>query len=97
MEKSTFTSREGEDLDFYVLATTRLNNTDYILVTDIDPDSYDEGEEAEAEAYILKDLSAPEDEDGEYVFLDDEDEIEQISKLFGEEDDMDYEIEVDKE
>ena len=41
----------GEEVEFYVIEQTRINNTNYILVTESD----DETEEADA--YVLKDLS----------------------------------------
>ncbi len=45
----------GKPLNFFVLEQTRLGGVDYILVTDSEDD--------DAEALILKDVSAPEDEE----------------------------------
>ena len=74
--KIIFTDENGEDVEFYVLEETRINNVNYILVTD----SQDE----EATAYILKDVSAPEDEEAIYDIVDEEAEIEYIGKIFAE-------------
>ena len=49
MEKLKFELEDGTVVDFYVEEQTRVNGTDYLLVTD----SMDD----EANAYILKDSS----------------------------------------
>lgn len=49
MDKIKFVTDEGETVEFYVEEQTRVNGTDYLLVTD----SMDD----EANAYILKDSS----------------------------------------
>ena len=61
-------------MEFYVEEQTRINGVDYILVTD--------SEEDEADAYILKDLSADTDLEAEYVMVEDEVELEAVSKVF---------------
>ena len=61
-------------MEFYVEEQTRINGVDYILVTD--------SEEDEADAYILKDLSADTDPEAEYVMVEDEVELEAVSKVF---------------
>ena len=48
MDKIKFVTDEGETVEFYVEEQTRVNGTDYLLVTD----SMDD----EANAYILKAL-----------------------------------------
>ena len=67
MEKITFTLEDGENVDFYVLEQTRLGGIDYILVAD--------GEDDDAEALILKDVSAPEDTEALYEIVDDDNEV----------------------
>lgn len=77
MEKITFQmSDSSETTDFFVLEQTRINGTDYILVTD--------SEDGDGEAYILKDLSQDGDAEALYVFVEDDDELEAISRIFGE-------------
>ena len=48
-EKIVLTDDEGNEVEMYVVEETRINNVNYLLVTD------DEGDSEEAEAYILKD------------------------------------------
>lgn len=77
-EKLVFTDENGCDAEFYVLEQTRVNNTDYLLVADKVND------EEEAEAMIVKDVSKPEDTEAVYEIVEDEGEIESISKIFNE-------------
>lgn len=75
MEKITFTQAEtGEETEFFVLEETRLNGQNYILVAD--------SEEAEAEALILKDLSADGDQEAVYEIVEDEQELESVMGIF---------------
>lgn len=79
MEKLTFVTEDMESVDFYILEETRVNGTNYLLVTD------SEDEEAEeTQAYILKDTSEPEEAEAVYEFVEDEEELEAVSKIFGE-------------
>ena len=57
-EKIVFIDEDGNEVEMYVVEETRINNVNYLLVTE------DEGDEEEAEAYILKDISKEEDEEG---------------------------------
>lgn len=63
-----------ETVDFFVLEQTRINGTDYILVTD--------SEEGDGEALILKDLSADGETEAVYVIVEEDDELEAISAVF---------------
>ncbi|RGD66001.1 DUF1292 domain-containing protein [Lachnospiraceae bacterium OF09-6] len=77
MEKIVFQLPDSQEtVDFFVLEQTRINGADYILVTD--------AEDGDGEALILKDLS----EDGEleavYEIVEDDDELEALSVIFGE-------------
>lgn len=74
MDKITFCPVEGETVDFYVLEQTRLGGIDYILVTD--------SEEEDAEALILKDISAPEDAESLYEIVDDDEELDAVAAIF---------------
>lgn len=85
MEKITFCPEDGKPLNF-VLEQTRLGGVDYILVTDSEDD--------DAEALILKDVSAPEDEEAIYSIVDDDKEMDAVAAIFT---DMLEDIELEKE
>ena len=53
-----------------------MNGTNYLLVTDSQDD--------EADAYILKDISEDEDEVANYVMVEDDVELEALSRVFQE-------------
>ena len=79
MEERKITLVDDEQtLEFYVLEETKLNGSDYLLVTDA------EDEEEEADCYILKDMSGAEEADALYEFVEDEDELEGLMKIFAE-------------
>ena len=67
---------ETEAVGFFVLEETRIGGVSYLLVT--------ESEEDEAEAYILKDLSADGEAEAKYEFVEDEQELEAVSRIFTE-------------
>lgn len=68
-----FTTEEGEEAGFFVLGQTTISSNNYLLVTD--------SEEDEADAYIMREL---EDQDGQciYEFVEEEAELEALSKVF---------------
>ena len=68
----------GEDktVGFFVVEETRINGVSYLLVTETEDD--------EAEAYILKDTSLDGEEEASYVFVEDDHELEAVSKIFAE-------------
>lgn len=77
MEEKKITLVDDEQtIEFYVLEETKLNGRNYLLVTDT------EDEEAEADCYILKDMSDEGDADALYEFVEDESELEAIWKVF---------------
>lgn len=77
MEEKKITLVDDEQtIEFYVLEETKLNGKNYLLVTD------EADEEAEADCYILKDMSEEGDEDALYEFVEDESELEAIWKVF---------------
>ena len=77
MEEKKITLVDDEQtIEFYVLEETKLNGRNYLLVTDAEDD------EAEAECYILKDMSDEGDADALYEYVEDESELEAIWKVF---------------
>lgn len=72
-------SDTNEEIEFNVVEQTRINNINYLLVTEDGQD--DEGGET---AYILKDLSEASDTEANYQILEEDDEIEYVSKIFAE-------------
>ena len=76
-EKITLQTDTGESVDFYVLEETRINGMNYLLVTDSE-------EEEDGECYILKDVSKAEDSDAVYEFVENDDEMDYLFKIFTE-------------
>lgn len=74
MEKLVFKTEDGEELEFFIEEQTRVNGTAYLLVAD--------SEDEEANAYIMKDISADGDKVANYVFVDDDVEREAIAGVF---------------
>lgn len=74
VDKIKFETEEGEIVEFYVEEETKVNGIHYLLVTD--------SMEDEADAYILKDLSAETDTDANYVMVEDDVELEAVSQVF---------------
>lgn len=77
-EKIVFIDEDGNEVEMYVVEETRINNVNYLLVTE------DDGDEEEAEAYILKDISKEEDEEAVYEMVVEDSEIDYIGKVFSE-------------
>ena len=65
---------EGQEVDFYVLEQTRIAGKDYLLVTD--------AEDGDGDAYILEDISADGEKDALYEFVEDDERLEALSKVF---------------
>ena len=70
-----FTADDGEEIPFFVVEETKIAGKNYLLVTD--------SEDEEADAYILREVSENAEENF-YEILDDEEEINAISKVFAE-------------
>ena len=70
-----FENEEGEEVSFFVIEQTMLAGVNYLLVA--------ESGEDEAEAYILREI---EEEDGQTVYemVEEEEELEALSKIFSE-------------
>lgn len=75
-DRIEFITEDGERVSLYVLEQTRINNTNYLLTAD--------SLEDESNAYILKDMAAPEDEQSLYQMIEDEDELRDIGRIFEE-------------
>ena len=85
MEKVKFELEDGNEVEFYVEEQTRVNGRDYLLVSDSQDD--------EAQAYILKDMSAGSDTVARYEIVEDDVELEVISKVFAQMmDDVDFQM-----
>lgn len=85
-EKLIFTSEDGEEIEFYILEQTQINGKNYLLVAD-------DNEGEEANALILVDVSEPESEEAVYDVVEDEEQLEALSKVFTElVDDLDIEL-----
>ncbi len=75
-DKIILTADDGTEAEFYVIEETRLGGNDYLLVADSDDE--------DAECLILKDTSCPEDPDAVYELVEDETELDAVSKVFEE-------------
>ena len=71
----SFLSEDGENIKLSVLEETKINGISYILVTD----SF-EGEDGEC--YIMKDISNGDSEDANYIFVEDENELDVLFEIF---------------
>ena len=84
-EKDVFKSEDGENLEFHIVEQTTINNIRYILATDVMDDEV---------AYILKEtFSDSAKEESVFEFVEDERELDAISKVFEQLlDDIDIEL-----
>ena len=73
-EKIIFETDDGEKLELFVEEETRVGGRSYILVSDSDSE--------EANAWILKDISADGDEEASYEMVEDDTEFEAIAGIF---------------
>lgn len=76
--KIIFKDEDGNEDVYYIVEETKLGDVSYIMVTE-DPI----GDE-DADAYILKDISKPEDEEAVYEFVDDDKELDALARVFAE-------------
>ena len=74
-EKIVFTTEDNEEIEFYVLEQTMINGRNYLLIADSDE------EDAEANALILKERVA-ENEEVVYDVVEDDEELDVVSKVF---------------
>ena len=83
----TLETDDGESVEFYVLEETKINGMNYLLVTDAEEDDED------GDCYILKDMSKAEEADAVYEFVEDDDEMDYLFKIFSEPmEDMDVDL-----
>jgi hypothetical protein len=75
-ESILFLDPEGKEIPFYVVEQTTLAGENYLLVTDSQEDD-------EANAYIMREVQ---DEDDQLVYepVEDEEQMEALSKVFAE-------------
>mgnify|MGYP001202528346 CR=1 FL=1 len=86
-ERIVFTNDVGEEVEFYVLEQTMINGKNYLLVAD------SSNEEEEANALILREKITTDNEENIYDVVEDEEELQSLSKIFVELlDDIDIEL-----
>lgn len=84
-----FTTDDGNVINLYAIADTKLNGKNYILVTDSE-------DEMETNAYILKEL-ASDNKEVAYALVDDKKELDAVGEIFNELlDDVDIVDDVDE-
>ena len=77
MEKLKFiTYPDGIEEEFYVVADTRINATNYLLVAEDDSD--------EAVSFILKDHAEDSETESNYEIVEDETELQAVAEVFKE-------------
>ena len=77
MQSINFITDEGEEIPFYIIEQTTLAGKDFLLVTDSDT------QEDEAQVYIMQEIS-DQDDQTIYEFVEDEAQLEALSKVFEE-------------
>lgn len=77
MQSINFITDEGEEIPFYIIEQTTLAGKDFLLVTDSDT------QEDEAQVYIMQEIS-DQDDQTIYEFVEDEVQLEALSKVFEE-------------
>ena len=85
MDKIKFIEDDGSEVEFFVEEQVRIGGKTYLLVSD--------SQEDEAQAYIMKDVSADTDDQACYEFVDDELELDAVTSVFQQ---MLDEIEIEK-
>ncbi|MBR0164621.1 MAG: DUF1292 domain-containing protein [Lachnospiraceae bacterium] len=73
-EKIIFRPEGGEDTEFFIVGQSTLNGKSYILVTD--------AEDGDADAFIMRDDSAPEEEEALFTEVTEEEELAACAKVF---------------
>lgn len=81
-----FLTDDGEEIEFYIMEQTMINGINYLLVTD-------DIEDEEAEVMMMKENPNSDGVYASYEFVEDDNELTAISKIFAElMDDVDIEI-----
>ena len=73
--KITITDENGEKIELYVLEETKFNGMNYMLATDAKDDE-------DGECYILKDISKADESEAILQFVEDDAELEYMTKIF---------------
>ena len=82
-----FIVEDGTEIELSIIEQTKINGTNYLLVTETEDEAED------AEAFILRE-DLTQEEEVVYTIVEDETEISALSKIFGELlEDIDLEIE----
>jgi len=76
--KIIFKDENGAEDVFYIVEQTKFGDVNYIMVTE----TPDDGEDADA--FILKDVSGPEDTEAVYEFVEDDRELDALAGIFAE-------------
>ena len=69
---------EDQTIEFFVVEETKLGGVSYLLVTDA------AGDEEDGDCYLLKDMSGKDEEEAVYEFVEDEEELDSLVKIFAE-------------
>lgn len=77
--KIKFTDEDGIEVEFTVVEQTKINGKNYLLVAEDD-----DSDEEETIAYILKDVSGEQDAEAVYEMVEDDMELDSVSKIFEE-------------
>ena len=80
-----FVTEDGENIEFNIIDETKLNGISYILVTDSPQDE-------SGDCYIMKDISSEDEEEANYIFVEDENELNAVLEIFEKMMDEDIEI-----
>ena len=81
-----FITEDGEEIQFYIMEQTMISGINYLLVTE-------DLEDEEAEVMMMKENQNSDGEFASYEFVEDDDELTAISKIFAElMEDVDIEI-----
>ena len=80
-----FVTEDGENIYFTIIDETKLNGVSYILVTDSPDDE-------NGDCYIMKDISEKDDEEANYIFVEDDKELDAVFEIFQNMMDDDVEI-----
>jgi hypothetical protein len=71
------TDDNDEEIELHILEETRIGGMNYILVTDAADDE-------DGDCYILKDVSEKDEDEAVYEFVENEDELDYMFKIFTE-------------
>lgn len=88
MEKLIFTNENNEEIEFDIVAQTRVTGVNYLLVAYESEDGEDE------DALILKDISSESDPESQYVMVDDDAEFDAVARIF--QDELEDEIDIEQ-